>query len=83
MKSGLWLKDWFKRFNAYEPEKRWNQQLNATSRPGFWQKCHECIYDITFAVIGGVSADIEAGFWAADKYARRVVRKRERRALKK
>jgi hypothetical protein len=34
---------------------------------------HGFIYNALFAVSGGVTADVEAGYWAADRYARHLL----------
>jgi len=45
-------------------------RLNEPLRSQLIHKLDLLLYDIIFAINGGISADPDAGFWAADKYAK-------------
>ncbi len=53
-------------------------RLNDALAKGRWGKFHLWIYDALFGLVGGMTADVDAGYWAANKYARRVLRRRYR-----
>jgi hypothetical protein len=51
-------------------------RLAECSRTEFQRHIHELIYDALFAVNGGANADFDAGYWAADKYAKYSLNRR-------
>ena len=54
-------------------------KLAECSRNERQKRLHNFIYDTLFSVNGGMNASFEAGYWAADKYAKHSLEKRKRK----
>lgn len=57
-------------------------RLAECSRTRFQKASNEFIYDALFAIHGGANADFRAGFWLADKYAKRSLDRRIKKVKK-
>jgi len=57
-------------------------KLAECSRKELRTRANEFIYDVLFALNGGVNADIDAGYWAADKYAKFILKRRVKKLQK-
>jgi len=54
-------------------------KLAECSRNERQKRLHNFIYNALFAINGGMNASFEAGYWAADKYAKYSLEKRKRK----
>ena len=54
-------------------------KLAECSRNERQKRLHNLIYDALFSINGGMNASFEAGYWAADKYAKHSLEKRKRK----
>lgn len=56
--------------------------LAEVSRSQQLKKWHTFIWDVLFALFGGMSASFDNGYWAANKYYKRVIGDRREKVRK-